>query len=319
MNNYIHPITIGNISIDNNLMFAPLAGYSHKTSRIVVRQFGAEYAVTEMVSVEGIWRGDKKTLEYVDIDDGITGVQIFGAYNTEKFYKAARVLADTYGIKIIDINFGCPVRKVIRNGAGSFLLTTPDAMGDLVRAVKDSGAICTAKIRSGYNEVNIDKTIPALDKAKIDMIVLHPRLGTEFFRGHSDWSQISVAREMTDTLLIANGDINTPEDAKTILDMTNADGIMLGRGAIGKPYLFRQIIDFFEKGEYHNYSIEEIKTIMLDFAHLYTKINNTDRIVPIRSPLIQHVKGFHDCKHTRRDISLVKTIDELEKILNKWG
>jgi tRNA-dihydrouridine synthase B len=309
---------LNKIELRNNLWFAPLAGYSHKAMRLMVKRYGAGFTVSEMVSVEGLWRKDKKTLKYIDIDDGLTAIQLFGSATPQKFYEVSKMLVEKFDVKIIDINFGCPVKKVVRNGAGSALLKSPENMGELIKAVKDSGATCTAKIRLGYDYNNLEKTVPIIEKSGADIIILHPRLGIDFFRGYADWREIARVREMTKLPLIANGDITTPEDAKKVFETTHANGIMIGRGAIGKPFLFRQIIDYLTIGSYKKYSMDEIKTIMREFAELFAEVNKTTRIVAIRGALIQYVKGFHDCKNTRYKLSLVSDLNELERVLEGW-
>jgi tRNA-dihydrouridine synthase B len=180
----------------------------------MAKGFGAGYAVTEMVSVEGVARNLRKTLSYAVLDDEWTGVQLFGGPNPERFYDAALVVKERYNAKIVDINFGWPVRKVIRAGAGSALLNDPAAMAEIGAAVKRAGLIVTAKIRSGFDGVNIDETIPALDKAGADAIIYHARTAKQMYAGKADWSLIRKARDLTDKPLIANGDVVTPEDAE---------------------------------------------------------------------------------------------------------
>lgn len=315
----IHPVQINNIEIPNNLWLAPMAGYTNKALRIFSKKFGAGYAVTEMVSLEGLVRKDRKTLEYLDIEnEDFTTVQLFGKNEPKKFYQAAKFLQDRINAKIIDVNFGCPVRKVIRSEAGSYLLKTPRAMSDIIKAIKNSGAIASAKIRSGFDKVNLEDTMEALNQAGADIITLHPRLAIEFYNGHSDWEQIRRAREMTNAILIASGDIKSPEDAKKMLELTHADGIMIGRQAIGSTYIFQQVHDYLTDGAYHSYTLQEIKAIILEYARLFIDLTKEDYIVPIRSTLIQYVKNFKNSKEIRHRLSLIHNLRELEGILEDW-
>ncbi len=316
---YLHPVKIGEITLANNIFLAPLAGYSHKALRIMARRLGAGYAVTEMVSVEGLIRGDKKTWTYIDLEPEVTGVQIFGLSDPERYYKAASILRERLDVKIIDINFGCPVRKVIRSGSGSFHLTQPAVMADIVRAVKNAGVLVTAKVRTGFDEVSIEDIMPPLNAAHPDMIIMHGRTAKQGYSGKADWEIIRQAREMSDTLFIANGDINSPEDARKILDITGADGIMIGRAGVGKPFIFDQIRQYFTTGEYpRHYTREQVKKYMLELADLFTGIQGQDRIIPIRNALIQYVRHYDGSKAVRQAIALCHNKSDLIKILDQW-
>ncbi len=319
INSYVHPVKIDGITIPNNLWLAPLAGYSSKALRLIAGQFGAGYAETEMISVEGLFRKNKRTWQYLDIkDEPFTTVQLFGKNEPKKFYEVSRLLQERLNVKIIDINFGCPVRKVVRSEAGSFLLKTPQLMSDIVKSLKDSGVIVSAKIRSGFDRINLDETIPVLEKAGADIIILHPRLAIQFYNGKADWDQIRNARQMTDKILIASGDITTPELAKEALDRTKADGIMIGRQAVGSPYIFKQIIDYFNNGKYDSYTLKDIKDIMLKFAGIFNQIQKKDNITAIRAALIQYVKNYKNSKEIRHRISQISSYKELNEVLKDW-
>ncbi len=319
MHEYIRRLKCGSLEFPNNIWLAPLAGYSNKALRLFAYRFGAGGAVTEMISTEGLYRLNKRTWQYLDIEDEpFTIVQLFGKNEPDKFYSVSKLLQERCGIKIIDVNFGCPMRKVIRSGAGSFLLKTPAAMADIVKALKDSGIMVSAKIRSGFDSVNLEETVPALRKAGADIIVVHPRLAVQLYNGNADWNEILKARSMTDSLLIASGDIKTPEDAAHVMKLTAADGVMIGRQAVGSTYIFSQILEYFKKGSYSGYAKTDIKNIMIDFARLHIEINKTDNLVPVRSALIQYVKNYENSREIRYLISKITTLTELTEILDKW-
>lgn len=310
---------IGEMKAANNVWLAPMAGYSGKTLRVLAKRHGAGMTFTEMVSLEGLVRKDKKTWEYLNLeDDGLTIVQVFGKNEPQKFYNVSMMMQSEKEIKAVDVNFGCPVRKVIRNGAGSALLKTPKAMGDIVRALKDSGVAVSAKIRSGFDQVNIEETIPELDKAGADVIVLHPRLAIHFYNGKADWELIKRARDMTNKTLIASGDIRSPEDALAVFEQTRADGIMIGRQAVGSIFLFSQLLDFFKKGSYKTYSHDELKEVMTEYAALYSLVEKDESIIPIRSALIQYVRLYKNSREIRNRLSKTQTIEELEQVLKDW-
>lgn len=315
--NYLKPVNVGGIVLPNNVWLAPLAGYSHVSLRTVAKKFGAGYAVTEMVSVEGIARGHKKTMSYAVLDDEWTGVQLFGS-NPQRFYDAAAAVKRDYGARIVDVNFGCPVRKVMRAGAGSALLADPVLMGEIVAAVKSAGLVVTAKIRSGIETVNIRETIPAVVNAGADAVIYHARTAKQMYAGKADWPLIREARDLTDGVLIANGDVNTPEDAERMFEETLADGIMIGRAAVGKPYLFAQIRDYFETGTYRQPTIDEVKSCMKDFARLFLEVSPKKNLKDIRGALVQYIKGYRDSKGYRSRIANILTYDELLEVLDDW-
>ena len=316
---WIRPLAVGEMKAPNNVWLAPLAGYSGITLRVLAKKHGAGLTFTEMVSLEGLVRRDKNTWRYLNIeDDGRTIIQLFGKNEPKKFYEASRLAQEMKGVKAIDVNFGCPVRKVVRNGAGSALLKTPKAMGDIVRALKDSGVAVSAKIRSGFDSINIEETIPELEKAGADVIVLHPRLAIHFYNGRADWDLIRRAKEMTSRTLIASGDIRSPEDALKVFEQTRADGIMIGRQAVGSVFIFSQVLDYFKKGSYKTYDHDELKAVMKDFAEMFSLLERDDSIIPIRSALIQYVRLYKNSREIRNRLSKTHTIGELEAVLNDW-
>lgn len=316
---WIRPLNIGGMKAPNNVWLAPMAGYSGKTLRILAKKHGAGMTFTEMVSLEGLVRRDRKTWEYLNLeDDGLTIIQLFGKNEPKKFYEASRMIQEVKTLKAVDVNFGCPVRKVVRNGAGSALLRTPKAMGDIVRALKDSGVAVSAKIRSGFDSVNIEETIAELDKAEADVIVLHPRLAIHFYNGNADWDLIRRAREMTSRTLIASGDIRSPEGALLAFERTHADGIMIGRQAVGSVFIFSQILDYIKKGAYKTYSHDELKKTMTEFAALYSLLEKDESIIPIRSALIQYVRLYKNSREIRNRLSKTHTMEDLKTVLNDW-
>jgi nifR3 family TIM-barrel protein len=318
----LHPVDVGEFRLPNNLWFAPLAGYSHKTHRDWCRSFGAGLAVTEMVAVEGLVRGDRRTFEYLDTrGEENVSFQLFGRGDPARFAAAAKIVMERTGTRFIDVNFGCPVRKVMRSGSGSALLDRPSVMSDIVKALKDTGATVGAKVRSGIKAVNIEATIPALDAAGADLITVHPRLAVQMYTGHADWSLIALARTMTSRPLCASGDVKSPPDAERVIRETGCDAVMIGRAAIGRPWIFRECIDFFQTGRYTEPTWEEIRARLVEFARSYSFADRKPRadgrisIIPIRGELINAVRGFPGAHHLRGAIAQSETLDELEVLL----
>lgn len=317
-NNVIQPLSFGDICSLNNIFLAPLAGYSHKPMRMFARKFGAGYAVTEMVSVEGVLRDSEKTFRYADISDApdLTSIQLFGSCNPKAFYQAAMIVKKRFNARSININFGCPAPKVMKNGAGSRLLQEPQKMVDVINAVKDAGLAVEAKIRAGFDQDNLDDIINKLDRSDVDVIMLHCRLTSDkFLHGTADWKRFHRARQATHKLLIANGDIKSPEDAYKILTEYKMDGVMIGRAAIGRPYIFRQIIDLCRKGTYSKPSVKQQLEMLTEYARLWCGESKTDSVIPIRGALMSGLTEFEGAAKLRSLIAQSKNLHDLDNAI----
>lgn len=312
-----HLLYISSLSFHNNVWLAPMAGFTNPPFRKMCLDFGAGASFSEMVSVEGLIRNNKRTLTYIECVSDKDIIQIFGSdYNS--FYKASKILSEKFNIKVIDINFGCPVRKVVRGGAGSFLLKYPEKMADIVKAVKDGGIeIVFGKIRAGFDSEELDKIIPSIDKAGIDLITLHARLATQFYSGIANRNYIIKARGLTDKILIANGDIKTPEDVESILMETKADGVMIGRMAIEKPFIFKMVKDYFALGSYENIENIDLRTLVVDFVNSYCSYYKNDNIVGIRGILLGMIKRFPFARELRDKVAKVKTSSEFFTVMRE--
>ncbi|MCX7821129.1 MAG: tRNA-dihydrouridine synthase family protein [Brevinematales bacterium] len=301
-----HSIEVHSYRFDNNVWLAPMAGFTNFPFRKMCYDFGAGVTFSEMVSVEGLIRDNKKTLKYIERVNENDIIQIFGG-NYNSFYKAAKILLENFNIKILDINFGCPVRKVIKGEAGSFLLKYPDRMSSIVKAVKDAGIeIVSAKIRAGFDKEDLDNIIPALNKAGVDIITLHARLAVQFYSGVANRFFIQKARNLTDKILIANGDIKTPEDVENVILSTGADGVMLGRIAIEKPFIFLMVNNYFKDVSYKEENID-VKNVIVNFVKNYCDYYKNENIIGIRGILLGMIKKFPYARELRDKIARVKT------------
>ncbi|KIE18011.1 hypothetical protein DS62_04940 [Smithella sp. SC_K08D17] len=223
---------------------APLAGISNLPFRLIVRSQGCALAYTEMISANGLVRKTAKTYEYLKTcaDDRPLGAQIFGA-DPQIMAEAARIVADS-GVDLIDINMGCPVKKVIKAGAGAILMKNPDLIARIVEAVKKAVKIpVTVKIRSGWTHSSIN----AVQIAKIaedcgaDAITVHARTADQGYSGQADWKIIAEVKKTIKIPVIGNGDIRQPQDTVRMLKETSCDAVMVGRGALGNPWIFKGI------------------------------------------------------------------------------
>jgi tRNA-dihydrouridine synthase B len=238
-------LEIGGLKLKNWLIMAPMSGISNLPFRRMAKRMGAGLVTTEMISAAGLVRRQDKTLRYLESDpeERPLSVQIFG-WDPKVMAEAARIVVDA-GADLVDINMGCPARKVVKTGAGGALLRSPERIRDLVSAVR---AVCsvplTVKIRAGWS-VGQDA---ASDIAKIveacggDAVTLHPRFVTQGFSGRADWDIIRQVRSHIRIPLIGNGDVRSPGDALDMRQKTGCDGVMVGRAAMGNPWIFSQIL-----------------------------------------------------------------------------
>ena len=236
-------MNIGNVKLENNVFLAPMAGVTDLPFRVVCKGFGAGLVYSEMVSAKALHYGDKKTAELLKTSDAEAPlcVQIFGSDPAVMAEGAQKALAT--GAKIVDINMGCPAPKVANNGDGSSLLKDVGLIGRIVRAVSDAAGVpVTCKIRSGFDEVaDVERIAKTIEQNGAAAIAVHPRTRKMYYSGHSDWNIIADVKKAVSIPVIGNGDINCAADAKRMLDTTGCDAVMIGRGARGNPFIFREI------------------------------------------------------------------------------
>jgi nifR3 family TIM-barrel protein len=243
------PLIIGRgremVTIDPPLVLAPLAGYTDRAFRGLVRYLGGcGLVVTEMVSSEGLTRGSKFSKEIASVthEERPVGIQIFGSDPGRMADAAA--LVEELGASLVDINMGCPVRKVTRNGAGAALMCDIDRAAEIVsRMAKSANVPVTAKIRSGWDKdhINAPEVAAALEGAGASAITIHPRCRSDQHRGRAAWKVIAAVKRAVRIPVIGNGDVRSAEDARAMLEETGVEGIMVGRGALKNPWVFRQI------------------------------------------------------------------------------
>ncbi|URA10449.1 tRNA dihydrouridine synthase [Thermospira aquatica] len=313
-------LSIGGVTFSLWAGAAPLAGFSHRAYRDWLRRWGAGFVVSEMVSVEGLYREDKKSWELLDvIGEENPWIQLFGKSEPAKWYAVTQKVTSRLGIRLVDVNFGCPVKKVVKNQAGSALLAFPKAMGDIIGAIKDAGAIATAKVRLGIDSPLWEAFLPELVKAGVDALTVHGRYASQFYSGQAHWDQIRAIRQVYSGILIGNGDITSPELAVQRRMESGVDGVMIGRHAIGAPYIFRQIREYLDTGSYSQPSCEELRELLLEYASLYLSVNHTDSLVPVRATLLAMIRGYSQARKLRQQLSHVKTYQELKEVITQFS
>ena len=253
MKSLYHPLKIGNATVPGNIFLAPLAGYTDRAFRSVCVEMGADLTYTEMVSCEALVRGSEKTeslLVKAEAEE-YYAVQLFSG-NARTAGEAVKQV-NKHKPLIIDLNCGCPVPKIIKSGAGSALMRDPDNMAEIVRAMKDNTDIpVTVKIRTGWdaNSLNYLEVAEKAFKAGADLVCMHARTRSQAYGGTADWTHLKKLKEsLGDFPVLGSGDMFTPEAVKTVMEETGIDGVMLARGAIGNPFLFREIRHFLQTGE----------------------------------------------------------------------
>ena len=247
-------LKIGNLSIHTPIFLAPMAGVTDYSFRIICKEHGAGIVYSEFVSAHGIIRKNEKTLDMIRFTDEERpiGIQIFGD-EPEVMANAARFVADQFKPDIIDINYGCPVPKITKRGAGSAALKDLCLMEEITSAVVESvpQVPVTVKMRAGWDSQSIvvEKAGSQLEKAGVKAITLHPRTTKQHFTGKSDWSLIKTLKQAISIPVIGNGYINTADDVKKMFEETGCDAVMIGRAALGNPWIFRELKSIFEKGD----------------------------------------------------------------------
>ncbi len=323
---------IKDIKLTNGLALAPMAGVTDRAFRRLCAGMGCEYAVTEMVSAKAICYESEarasapaRSAPLAHIDEGIpTAIQIFGA-EPEFMARAAKMLSElTYrgasGVRpaAIDINMGCPVRKVISCGEGSALMKTPELAAKIVEAVKMAVDIpVTVKIRAGWDSssVNAPEMAKRLESAGADAICVHGRTREQFYAPSSDNRVIAAVKRAVSVPVFGNGDINTAADALRMLDETGCDGLMIARGSMGNPWLFAEIAAALEGREYR--APELRARIETAYAHAEALVAERGRqgIVEARGQLAWYVKGIPGAAAARAALNAANELSELKNIL----
>jgi tRNA-dihydrouridine synthase B len=298
---------------------APLAGWSDAPFRLLCFEYGADFAVTEMVSADGLIRGGDKTARLIERmpGEGPVGVQLFGS-DPAAFAEAAALVSRT-GPAFIDLNFGCPVKKVIRRNGGSALMRDLGMMGRICEAaVAASSVPVTAKIRSGWSpaEENYIEAGQTLESAGAAAVTLHPRYRTQLFSGEADWTQLARLREALSIDVVASGDVRGADDYRKIVGITGCETVMIGRGAFGRPWVFSEIkaavggLPWTEPGP------EEKTGVMIRLARMEQEWKGGKRaVVEMRKQYRWFLRGLPDIKDYRMRLSTAGSLADAEGII----
>lgn len=316
---------IGNIEIENRLVLAPMAGISNTSYRKIVKSMGAGLIYAEMVSSNALNFGNDKTFNLLKMSEKERPIaqQIFGS-DVESFVAAAKIIEEKMHPDIIDINMGCPVPKVaLRAQAGSALLKNPEKIGEIVRNVVNAVSVpVTVKIRSGWDKEHIN----AIEVAKIceengaSAIAIHARTRSEGYSGLADWNIIKQVKENVSIPVIGNGDVTSPELAQKMLDETGCDAVMIGRAAIGNPWIFKECLEYIKSKKLipKPSNIEKIEMIENHYNLIKQDKNKKVALLEIRTHALAYLKGLPENKKYKELLCKTKTEEEFFNILNEY-
>ncbi len=316
-------VKLGELELKYGLCLAPMAGYTDRAMRLVCHNYSAEYSVTEMVSAKAVVFGDMKThaLARIMADEGPVAVQIFGS-EPEIMTEAAYTLANTRdGIPPVamDINMGCPVNKIFSNGEGSALMKNPELIYRITKAVSSAISIpTTVKIRAGISKSSINAVECALaaEEGGASLLCIHGRTREQMYGGLADRNIIRNVKQSLHIPVIANGDIVDGESALAMLRDTNADGIAIGRGAVGNPFIFNEILCALENREFMPPSLEEkIDTALLQLRCAVEEKGERIAIPEARKQIALYLRSFHGAARIRAEINRALTFREVEVAL----
>ena len=314
---------IGSVVLDNILVLAPLAGITTLPFRLLAKASGCGLVCSEMISANGLVYGSAKTRELLNssIEEKPLSVQIFGS--DPGLMAEAAAMVEASGADILDINLGCAVKKVLKTGSGAALMKTPGKVDKILLAVRKSINIpLTLKMRTGWDKSGSDafKIAEIAEAAGVDGITLHPRLATQGFGGKADWPLIADIKRNVAVPVIGNGDIMTPEDALVMKKETNSDGLMIGRAAIGNPWIFSQVLALMKGGERVLPSPSERFDVMKKYLEISIECFGEQRSCRMmRSHLGWFVKGLRFAGRFRESIKRISTEKEAMSLIIKYS
>ena len=321
---YIVGMIRNNFKLSKAIIYAPLAGISDSPSRKLAVRFAADMTVSELISSEGIIRNGKRTMELTKFDDSERpiGLQLFGA-NPDSMAKAAKILS-SLNPDFLDINFGCPARKVVTKNGGSSILRNLNLFKEIIMKVVNTVDLpVTIKMRSGWDSRNLTY----IEAGKIAegcgaaAITLHPRTKVQGFAGEADWLQIAELKNELKIPVIGNGDIKNVTDAKAMFDQTGCDGIMLGRVSIGNPWIFGRIKEYLKTGEIPPEPpiAERLHIALEHFDMTLNEFGTLHGIYKMRSRFAWYLKGMPGASVIRARINRSRSVEEIKEIITSYA
>jgi nifR3 family TIM-barrel protein len=315
-------LKIGNIEMKNQVVLAPMAGVCNSAFRLTVKEFGAGLVCAEMVSDKGIVLKNAKTMNmlYIDEREKPLSLQIFGG-EKKTLVEAAQFVDKSTNADIIDINMGCPVPKITKCDAGAKWLLDPDKIYEMVSAVVEAvEKPVTVKMRMGWDEDHIFavKNAQAVERAGGQAIALHGRTRVQMYEGKANWDIIKEVKQSINIPLIGNGDVQTPQDAKRMLDETGCDGVMIGRAALGNPWMIYRTVQFLKTGKLMGEPSvrEKMDVCILHLDRLIALKNEDVAVREMRKHAAWYLKGVKGNAKVRNAVNECNTRDQLVTLLN---
>ena len=318
----IRTLQIGNVTLENNLILAPMAGVSDLPFRLLCREQGAGLVCMEMVSAKAILYKNRNTEELLTIDpkEHPVSPQLFGS-DPDIISEIAKQIEER-PFDILDLNMGCPVPKVVNNGDGSALMKNPRLAGEIIektaRAIKKP---LTVKIRKGFDDAHVNAVELAhiAQESGAAAVAVHGRTREQYYAGHADWDIIRQVKEAVSIPVIGNGDIRTPEDVAAMAEQTGCDGYMIARGAEGNPWIFRQILHYFDTGEHlARPDFSEVTEMLLRHAKMQIDCKGDyTGIREIRKHAAWYTAGYRNSSKLRGRINEVENYEQLEALFRE--
>ena len=317
-------LKIGDVKIDPPVILAPMAGVTDLPYRSLVKEQGCELVYTEMVSAKGLIYDNEKTQKLLEITDQERPValQLFGN-EPEVLAEAAQIVVEKSAPEIIDLNVGCPAPKVVNSGYGSALMKKPKLLGEIVTAMSEAVSTpVTVKIRAGWDRDNLN----AVEVAKIaeangaQAVAVHGRTREEFYQGQADWEIIKEVKKALEIPVIGNGDVFGPEDAQAMIEATNCDGIMIGRGAKGNPWIFKRVAKYLTTGEIPDMPSPQQK-IDTAIDHLRKLVEYKGEYVGVREMrkhAAWYLKGLKNCTVIKDKVNQTESLEEMSSLLKEY-
>ncbi len=301
------------------IYLAPLAGISDKSMRRLCKEYGADFTVTEMISAKAVYYNDKKTyaLASIENDEHPCALQLFGSEPDVMAYASQKMLE--FSPDAIDINMGCPVGKIVSNGEGSALMKDPVLAGKITEAVKKAVSVpVTVKFRLGFDDehINCVEFAKVLESSGADALCVHGRTKMQMYSGKANWEAIASVKNAVKVPVFANGDVFTPESCIDILKATDCDGVAIARGALGNPFIFKQIKEMLDTGTYSE--ISDTERLRLALRHVKMLVEDKGEYIGIREArkhLGWYTKGLFGSAEARVKINAATTLEEIHKII----